>query len=80
MAIFDGNIPYTNLHELNLDWVIRKLKEVIKEVENLSDDLNEELEQKILEYLNEHLSEIMLMATYVEETRTLKITGGVNNG
>lgn len=28
MAIFDGNMPYSNLHELNNDWIIKKLKEV----------------------------------------------------
>lgn len=31
MAIFDGNTPYTNLHELNLDWVIKKVAELKKQ-------------------------------------------------
>ena len=31
MAIYDGNLPYTNLHELNLDWVIKTVQEIRKE-------------------------------------------------
>ena len=28
MPIFDGNLPYTNFHELNLDWIISYVKSV----------------------------------------------------
>lgn len=34
MSIFDGNMPYTNLHELNLDWVIQKIKEMGNKIDN----------------------------------------------
>ena len=30
MPIFDGNLPYTNLHELNNDWIVKTVKEGLK--------------------------------------------------
>lgn len=73
MAIFDGNMPYTNLHELNLDWVMKKVKDsndTIKELQKMYSDM---LSDTILQFLNEHIEEITLQATYVEATKTLKI-------
>lgn len=31
MPIFDGNLPYTNLHSMNLDWVIKTVMQIRKE-------------------------------------------------
>lgn len=28
MPIFDGNLPYTNIHELNLDWLIKTVAQI----------------------------------------------------
>ena len=33
--------PYTNLHELNLDWIIRKIKEIDEYVKNIQADILE---------------------------------------
>lgn len=52
MSIFDGNMPYTNLHELNLDWVMKQLKEVSSK----TDDIDEQVE-KAKEY-SENTEEI----------------------
>lgn len=38
MSIFDGNMPYTNLHELNLDWVIKNVKKVSDNIESTSEN------------------------------------------
>lgn len=35
MGFFDHLFPYTNFHELNLDWILRKLKLFEKEVEKI---------------------------------------------
>ena len=37
MSIFDGNMPYTNLHELNNNWIVKIVKEV-KDKEDLVDE------------------------------------------
>lgn len=36
MPIFDGNLPYTNLHELNLDWITK----IVKEVKDKTDEID----------------------------------------
>lgn len=45
MSIFDGNMPYTNLHELNLDWVMKKVKEVSDNIETTSENARISTEQ-----------------------------------
>lgn len=40
MPIFDGNLPYTNLHELNLDWVIKKVQENKTRIDELRAELD----------------------------------------
>lgn len=41
MPIFDGNLPYTNLHELNNDWIIKTVKEVKDKTENIDESVAE---------------------------------------
>lgn len=64
---FFNEYPYTNLHEVNLDYTIKK----VQELENI---VNNELEKKIDSYINEVFDKIMIDAIYVanEETIVLK--------
>ena len=34
MGLFD-HFPYTNVHELNLDWILAHMKDIISEIDNL---------------------------------------------
>lgn len=38
MSFYDSEFPYTNLHELNLDWIIKKVKDVENSVDNVLSD------------------------------------------
>lgn len=38
MALYD-NFPYTNFHELNLDWIVKTVKQIADEWNNLSGDI-----------------------------------------
>lgn len=51
MAIFD-QFPYTNFHELNLDWIIAEMKKL----KDLTEDLNPEEVQKLIEELRTELN------------------------
>lgn len=42
MSIF--NWPYTNFHELNLDWVLRTMKTAVEAVEHMAESMAESLE------------------------------------
>ena len=72
MALFD-NFPWTNVHELNLAWIIKKVKDLNDTVEELQKMYSDKLSDTILQFLNEHIEEITLKATYIEETKTLMI-------
>lgn len=78
MAVFD-NFPYTNLHEMNLDWLIRSSGEVeqlakeTKEVAKSAEDLNNET-QEMIDDLNEHIEGIVqeVAVDYLENSSTVQ--------
>lgn len=39
MPIFDGNLPYTNFHELNNDWIVKTVKEVKDKTEQIDESV-----------------------------------------
>lgn len=41
MPIFDGNLPYTNLHELNLDWIVKYLGQVKAKTDQIDNTIAE---------------------------------------
>lgn len=71
MSIFDGNMPYTNLHDLNLDWIVQKIKY-----------WDSNLEKLVTESANEYFESIMANTLYDEQNMkiVLDFSGGDNNG
>ena len=65
MPVFE-NFPYTNFHDLNLDWILNKVKDLDKKV-------NEDLDEIILQYVDEHLSQFLLAAMYDAGTETITL-------
>lgn len=49
MGVFE-NIPYTNFHETNLEWVVNKIKSLEKDWSSLPENLKD----YVYEYLDEH--------------------------
>ena len=50
MGIFN-HFPYTNFHEINLDWIIEEVKKLVVDFENLDKDY-EEFKQYVYDYFN----------------------------
>ena len=50
MGLYE-HLPYTNFHELNLDWLLRKMKELEQAVADFTGD---ELQEAVNKYLDEH--------------------------
>lgn len=75
MSIFDGNMPYTNLHELNLDWLIKNVKEVQKKTE----DVDSAVEQAKLSERNAKASEISASVSAQQSEDALNRFGELAN-
>ena len=76
MALFD-NMPYTNLHEINLDWIIQQIKNYTATVDGYSSRI-ETIEQEaaeLKEYINERLTDLGV-AEDVSEIIDAMITDG----
>lgn len=81
MALYE-QFPYTNFHEMNLDWIVKAMLEALKDYEKLSEDtkeqiaelediINNEIVQYIQQYVDDHLAQFVLTASYDEPTRTI---------
>ena len=55
--MFSNLIPYTNVHEMNLDWIIENVEEYIKKYIDLETFVNSSLEEQ-QEYIDNALKEI----------------------
>lgn len=63
-------VPYTNFHELNLDWIVKKVKECLQKSDEIEDFVNKSIEEQnakieqALREVSEGMEEIM---TYINE-------------
>lgn len=79
MAIFE-NFPYTNIHELNLDWVIKIIKDLgLKvddldlKIDDLEDVINNKIDDYVKEYIKDNLDNFLLGAMYIPERTCIKL-------
>ena len=59
--------PYSDMHELNLDWCIAKLKELNQRVDDISTDIAAEVYEMSKEYIDQELAGV------IQEFNDLKI-------
>lgn len=73
MAIFD-NFPYTNFHDLNLDWIIEQVKKYGSTIEEIDVELRGEIEDAIA-YMQTNIVQTTsdIINEYIEE-------GGISVG
>lgn len=63
-----NSFPYSDFHELNLDWILAK----IKEFQNWFDNLN--VEDEIKSEVDKYFNQVMIQAAYNEETETITLS------
>ena len=69
--------PYTNFHELNLDWIVGKIKELETVYTDIPGLINDTIEKMIAD----GTLVLSLTETYDPATEALTLTiGGTNNG
>ena len=62
MGLFE-QFPYTNFHELNLDWLLKNQKTVLQELQNI--------DTHITQIVNDYLQNMEFKALYIPETETI---------
>lgn len=64
--------PYTDMHELNLDWCIAKLKELEKRVDDITEDIAAQVYEEAVKYIDENLAgviaEFNALKKYVDDS------------
>lgn len=63
--------PYTNFHDLNLDWILEK----IKEIETFFNNLN--VEKELKEEIEKHFNDIMVESTYDEDNEMIILSSNI---
>lgn len=62
-----NSFPYSDFHELNLDWILSK----IKEFQDWFDNLN--VEDEIKAEVDKYFNQVMIQAIYDEQTETITL-------
>lgn len=87
MAVYE-NFPYTNIHEMNYDWIIKQIKDMFENFDKLDEDTKDEIqslkelfygdiEAQVTQYISDHLSQFLLGAMYIEENTCIKLQQAV---
>lgn len=69
MGLFE-QFPYTNFHELNLDWIVSKVKEVVKEFDTLSGSFDD-----LKAYVNNYFENLDLSEDVRQELQKIVASG-----
>lgn len=66
--------PYSNVHELNLDWILKQVLEGKIKIEEFEKILSElDIEKLVDDYIKEYLDKLLIEATYIFETKSIKL-------
>ena len=58
------SFPYSNFHQLNLDWILTEIRRVTDWIDNTASE-------DIQNIINQKFNELMIDAAYIAETETL---------
>lgn len=60
--------PYTDLHSLNLDWILNLCKDIKTILDNPQEYFNK--------YISENINQFLPVAMYIPETMTIRLQAG----
>lgn len=71
MIGFRNEFPYSDLHQLNLDWILKKVKDDSDKLNNTLDNMQE--------YVDDAVLRAMLSAVYDKENHALAIEANITS-
>ena len=72
------NFPYSNLHQLDLDWILSEVKKSSNIVNDIKDRVGDIAESEIDEWIKNNLAQLLLSAFYDPEKETITLKTNVN--
>ena len=64
---FINSYPYTDFHEMNLDWIITQVESLTTKVDNIMSD-------KVVEEIEKYFNTLMPKTVYNESTTTITLS------
>lgn len=79
MGLYD-QFPYTNFHELNLDWILNNMKEVMEKVARISGDIDNSVKEYIDKLIDSGEFTNLIKRFFVDTTDNAVVHGADNTG
>ena len=79
MGLYD-QFPYTNFHELNLDWILNNMKAVMEKVGRISGDIDNSVKEYIDKLIDSGEFTDLIKGFFVDTTDNAVVHGADNTG
>lgn len=70
--------PYSNFHQLNLDWIVASMKANTELVNDIAKNVTQIATDAVQKWISDNAANLLLQAFYDEETETIIIKSGLN--
>lgn len=82
-GLFGESFPYTNFHDLNLDWILKTLKEikayVDAEIESIENYIDDDLPELVQELIDQTIVDMTMTYDSTNEAVIFEFTEGGND-
>lgn len=65
------NYPYTDMHQLNLDWILQKVQENEQLVNRIAEQVTQTATEAVQDWITNNAANLILSAFYDSDTETL---------
>ena len=72
------NYPYSDMHQLNLDWILQKVQENEQLVNRIAEQVTQIATEAVQDWITNNAANLILSAFYDSDTETLILKTDVN--
>ena len=72
------NYPYSDMHQLNLDWILQKVQENEQLVNRIAEQVTHIATEAVQDWITNNAANLILTAFYDSDTETLILKTDVN--